>query len=231
MTSTSTATRRRYSSAGRCAQQERFELHRVGGRELQTREGLALAPSEVLLAAVEPEALERLAIQDGADGTDARPVSQALDQILLAAMGQDIAQPLDLGPLLVADGDRLVPAAPELLPPAHQPAGLTSQVRVEVAHEQCQLARGLHAQKEVEMVGNKGEGTDANAVELLRPAKGAEENLVSPNHYCHANITACVPTFLLRSRPECRPDHFATRKGESDEKSRPLAKLHDACVS
>src|SRR6478672_2777084 len=93
-------------------------------------------------------------------------------------MGQDIAQSLDLGRLLVADRDRLVPTTPKLLPPAHQPAGLAGQVRIEVAHELRELARGLHAQKEMEVIGSKGEGTDADAVELLRPAEGAEEDLV-----------------------------------------------------
>jgi hypothetical protein len=47
-----------------------------------------------------------------------------------------------------------------------------------VAHELRELARGLHAQKEMEVVRRESEGTDANAVELLRPAESAEEDLV-----------------------------------------------------
>jgi hypothetical protein len=63
--------------------------------------------------------------QEGADGGDAWPVSQVLDQPFLAAMGQDVAQPLDLGRLCLADGDGLVPAPPELL----APAGPTDRLR------------------------------------------------------------------------------------------------------
>jgi hypothetical protein len=91
---------------------------------------------------------------------------------------QHIAEPLDLGRLLLADRDRLVPPTPELLAPADQPAGLAGHVRVEVTHEERELARRFNAQKEMKVVRSEGKGTDANAVELLRPAESAEDQLV-----------------------------------------------------
>jgi hypothetical protein len=132
----------------------------------------------VLPGAVEPEPFERLLLQQGANGGDARPVSQALDQSLLAAVGQDIAQPLDLGRLFFTDRDRLVPAPPKLLAPADQPAGLAGEVGVEVTHEERQFVAGLNPKQEVEVIGSKGESTDADGVELLRPAESAEDDLV-----------------------------------------------------
>jgi hypothetical protein len=85
-------------------------MHRVGSREVQALEGDALAPSAVLLGAIEPEPFEGLVVQQGTDGGDARPVSKALDQSLLTAVRQHVAEPLDLGRLLLADRDGLVPA-------------------------------------------------------------------------------------------------------------------------
>src|SRR5262249_10281314 len=79
----------------------RVGVHRVGGRELQASEGLALAPGAVLPGAVEPVPSERLALQEGPDSRDSRPVPQLLDQALLAAVRQHILEPPDLGGLLL----------------------------------------------------------------------------------------------------------------------------------
>src|SRR4029079_11672174 len=99
-------------------------------------------------------------------------------QSLLTAVRQHVAEPVDLGRLLFADRDGLVPAPPELLAPVDQAAGLAGEVRVEVAHEKRQLVAGLNSEQEVEVIGDKGESTDTNGVELLRPAESAEDDLV-----------------------------------------------------
>jgi len=92
-------------------------MHRVGSCEVQALEGDAPAPSAVLPSAVEPEPFEGLVVQQGTDGGDARPVAQPLDQSLLTAVRQNVAEPLDLGRLFLANRDGLVPAPPELLAP------------------------------------------------------------------------------------------------------------------
>jgi hypothetical protein len=37
---------------------------------------------------------------------------------------------------------------------------------------------GLHSEQKVEVIGSKGESADTDRVELLRPSKGAEDDLV-----------------------------------------------------
>jgi hypothetical protein len=137
-----------------------------------------VAPRDVLPGAVEPEPFESLLAKEGANGGDAWPVSQLLDKPFLTAMRQDVSKSLDLGCLFLADGNGLIPTAPELLSPMDQPAGFAGQVGIEMAHKKRQIVGGLHLKEEMEVVARKGESTDTYGVELLRPAESAEDNLI-----------------------------------------------------
>jgi hypothetical protein len=108
---------------------ERREVDRVRRGVAQPFEGEAPAPVGVFPGTVEPVALKGLFLQQCADGGDSGPVSQALDERFLAAMRQDVPQPLDLGGLLFADRDGLVAPPPELLAPVGETTGLPGEVR------------------------------------------------------------------------------------------------------
>jgi hypothetical protein len=84
------------------------------------------------------------------------------NQTLLAAVRQDVPEAINLSRLFLADHDRLVSAAPELLPPAMQSTGLPRQVRVEVVHEAGELKGVLHTEKKVVVIGKEDEGMHVN---------------------------------------------------------------------
>src|SRR6185295_6287092 len=75
----------------------------------------------VLLRTVDPDALEDLFSQKGANGVNAGPVLGPLDKSLLGAVREDVSQALGLRGRLGADDDCLVAAPEDLLPPAGKP--------------------------------------------------------------------------------------------------------------
>src|ERR1700710_1170671 len=72
------------------------ELEGFAGCILVGAEGLAATAGEVLLGAVEPPALERLARGQRFDAVDSRPFLKAFDQILLAAVTENVPEACDL---------------------------------------------------------------------------------------------------------------------------------------
>ena len=93
------------------------ERHGLGRGVLQPVEALSLPASGVLSGAIEPEALQPFAVEQAADGVNARPVAELRDEVLFDAMGEHVAQAVDLGGLFGADDDCLVAPGPDLLPP------------------------------------------------------------------------------------------------------------------
>src|SRR6185295_4403550 len=89
----------------------------------------------ILLAAVEPVAGEGLAVEDGSNRVDSRPVPDPLDKILFATLGESVLQPLDLSFFFWADDDRLIAAGEDRYLPTGQTVDLSRQVRAQVLHE------------------------------------------------------------------------------------------------
>jgi hypothetical protein len=112
---------------------ERGERDSFGRSVFQALVGLAPAAGGVLLGAIEPEAFEISAVQQGSDGVDPGPVAQLRDEVFLDAVGEQVAEAVDLGGLLGADDDRLVAPGPDLLPPAGEAADFPCQVGIEMA--------------------------------------------------------------------------------------------------
>src|SRR6185503_16486199 len=107
--------------------------------------------------AVEPGSFKRLTGHQSVDAVDARPILGPLDQVLLAAVGEDIDQPPYLGFLLFTNRDRLVAPGKDLVAPAGQPGDLAGQLREEVAHEAGKLPAILNAHQEMQVVGEEDE--------------------------------------------------------------------------
>jgi len=109
--------------------------HALDGR-VPERIGSLLPLARLVLARpIEPMPAERLTVHERANAMDSRPITKPGDQVFLAAMGQDIAEPSDLSELLLADQDRLVAALPDLARPSGEPAHLAGHLRVEIADE------------------------------------------------------------------------------------------------
>jgi hypothetical protein len=147
---------------------------------MKTIEFLPSAAGQVFLGAVEPEPFQDLAFEQGPDCVDPGPIPGTFDQVLLRAVGESVAQSLDLGCLLLADDDRLVSPAEDLLSPAGQPPDLSRQLRAEGAHEVWELPGVVHSQQEVQMVRGADEKTDPDTMPLFDPGEGPKEDLVQP---------------------------------------------------
>ena len=90
-------------------------------------------------SAIEPGSFQRLTGQQGVDAMDAGPILRSRHQVLFAAVGEDVQEPLDLCRLLFTDRDRLIAGCEHLVVPAGQPTDLARQLGQKVAHEVGQL--------------------------------------------------------------------------------------------
>jgi hypothetical protein len=123
---------------------KRIDLQSFAGRVLEGAEVFPAAVREILLGAVEPPALQRLALHQGLDAVDSGPLLEPGHQVLLTTVAEDVLQSLGLGPVLGADQDRLVPSSEDLLPPAGEPADLPGELGVEMVHETRELLGVIH---------------------------------------------------------------------------------------
>src|SRR3954447_24467184 len=76
---------------------ERREVQRLDARILETVEFLSPVAGGVLLSAIEPEALEVLALEQGLGGMDSWPVLGPRDKALFAAVRENVFQAPGLG--------------------------------------------------------------------------------------------------------------------------------------
>jgi hypothetical protein len=167
------------TSEGRCFQQGgRREVYRLDARVLEAVEFLSPVAGGILLGAIEPIALEVFALEQGPGDVDPRPILGPCDKAFFASVREEVLQPLDLGPLLVADHDRPVSLGPELLGPAIEPAGFPGDVRAHIAHEPAELAGVVDVEEEVVVRGGKHVPADAHLVAALGPSQDADDDLV-----------------------------------------------------
>jgi len=137
--------------------------------------GLPATPSGVLAGPVEPEAFQSLLSEHGPDRVDARPILRPSDEPFLAPLGEDVLQALDLGSIFVGHQDRVVSPRPESLAPVGEATGLAGEIGVQVAHEPGELLGVIDGEKQMEVVGKKGEGANSDGVETLRASQDADD--------------------------------------------------------
>ena len=101
------------------------------------------------------------------------------DEILLDALGVEIAQSSDLGCVLVTDGDGAGSASPELAIPALDVTDLDGDP-AEAAEEPGLLPDGADRGEEMEVVGEEDEVVDSQAGLALGSAEAAEDEAVQP---------------------------------------------------
>jgi len=106
---------------------------------------------------------------------DTRPILRPSDEPLLAPLGEDVLQALDLRSILAGHQDRLVSSRPKSLAPVGEATGLAGEIGVEVAHEPSELETVIDEQEQVEVIGKKGESADADAVETLRAGQDSDD--------------------------------------------------------
>src|SRR6185436_9478143 len=106
------------------------------------------------------------------------PLFDPGNQAFLDAVAEDISEPRDLHLLFVADHDRLIPPAPDLLLPSGPAADLLGQVRVEVAHEVAELLRVVHSQEAMPVVRSEHVTYDFDRVFALSASEDAEDDVV-----------------------------------------------------
>jgi hypothetical protein len=147
------------------------ELERLpGGESFPAR--WALAPRHsIFTRPVEPGAANGAPRQQRIGRARARPVAWPAYEVLLAAVAEDVEQPLDLGRLLVRHENGLVPPPPELLSPPDLSTDLPRQVRVQVVHEGGEPIRSRNREQQMEVVGEKAEGVDLDGIEPRRASE------------------------------------------------------------
>ncbi len=150
---------------------QRRESHGLRRRELARADRLAAVPCRVFLGAIEPEALERFAVQEIADAMDARPVPDTFDQTFFDPVREEIFEPGGLRCLFVADHNGLVPACPDLVGPAGQTSDLPGEVGCEIAHERGELERVVDPEECVHVIAQRDETADPDLVQTLCPAR------------------------------------------------------------
>ena len=96
----------------------------------------ASVSSPVETGAVIPVALHfAVSTDQRVDAGGTWPVTWTEDEVLLAALFEDVAKSLDLGVLVIGDADGAIPPRPDLVAPVVQPADLASEVALQRAHE------------------------------------------------------------------------------------------------
>src|SRR6185295_10331171 len=157
---------------------EWVELEDLRHGVLARAETLAAVAGGEFLCAIEPGSLQGLAGQQSVDAMDAGPILRSCYQVLLAAVGEDVQEPLHLCRLLGADGDRLIAPCEHFVAPAGQSADLASQLREEVAHEAGKLLAIGGPSQDMQVVGQEDESRELDAVAALGPCQGSQDDLV-----------------------------------------------------
>lgn len=171
--------RRQVSPAGQRSELERF--HR--GELLSCRPSPPPLQS-VRHSPIEPGTPNELAGEQGRGRARAGPIGRALNEMLLAAVSQDVEQALDLRGGLVRHQDRLIAAPPELLPPLHLATDLAGEIRVQVVHEGSQPVGSLDGEQQVEMIGEEAEGMDLDGVEARRAGERSADEVGDERRGC-----------------------------------------------
>jgi hypothetical protein len=82
-----------------------------------------LGAGEALPGPIDPDPVEMLPIEQSSSRAHTWPFERTRDQVLLAAVRQDVAQPCNLRCFFSADENVLVPAVPERAAPAMKTPG------------------------------------------------------------------------------------------------------------
>jgi hypothetical protein len=101
--------------------------------------------------AVEPVTHERRTLNQRSRAVDARPLADALHQVFLHRLAEDVSQALDLGGVLVGDDGHLIPPVEDGTSPASQAVDLPGELGLGIAHEIGGLARRVDDQEQVKM--------------------------------------------------------------------------------
>jgi quercetin dioxygenase-like cupin family protein len=117
---------------------QRRQADLVLGGELAGDDALAAAAGFELGCAVVPGAAELVTGGQGAHAGDARPVDRPIDQALLTAVQEDVAEWGDSGGL-VGDDDASIAPRPEPMLPLVKAADLAGDVAVDEGHEGGEL--------------------------------------------------------------------------------------------
>ncbi len=153
------------------------------------------------------------------------------DQVLLAAMREDVDQAPHLGLLLVAHQDRLISAREDLVPPAGRSGDLARELRVEIAHEAGQALAVLHSNEKVEMPRREEERADFEREEALRPAESADDDLVEqwPRPQEESAVNRAAGDLVEGSplgRESDLPGHFGSRASQEACQARRVGLTH-----
>src|SRR6185295_13742695 len=163
-------------------------------------EGLSATPSGVLAGPVEPETFQNLLSEHGPDGVDARPILGPSDESFLAPLGEDVLQALALGSVFMGHQDRVVSPRPEFLAPVGEATGLAGEIGVQVAHEPGELLGVIDGEKQMEVVGKKGEGANSDGVETLRASQDADDEGVELGRWAEKEASVEGPAGDLHER-------------------------------
>ena len=107
---------------------------------------LPLAKS-VLLRAVDPDAGQRGALDEGWQGIRPGPVAGVIHEPFLHAMTQEVEQSSNLGFLFSGNHDQLVPTRPEGTLPGMKSPGFLGEVGLDERHEQRELLRRVRGEQ------------------------------------------------------------------------------------
>ena len=157
---------------------ERKQVDPLGSSEVSRIEGLTAIPGAVLPGPIEPQSFEGLAAEKGLGTMDAGPVQNPLGQPLFDPVGEDVAEPVDLDCLLLGEDNGAVAAAPDLFFPVVQTPDFAGDFGVDVAHEATELLGILWTGEQVVVIGEEAETIEAQVIEALGSAEGADDDLV-----------------------------------------------------
>ncbi len=95
---------------------------------------------------------ERLSVDEHSDRMHSRPVPHTFDEMLFATLCEQILEALDLGNLLVGDGDHRIAMLKDRPAPIGQAVDLPRQVGAEILHEIGDLLGVIGNQQEMDMI-------------------------------------------------------------------------------
>ena len=127
---------------------------------------------------VVPDAAERYSVSEGTNRMDAGPELGACHETFLGSLGEAVREPPMLHLGLVADQDRVVPAAPERPIPVVEVSGLLGEVSLDEVHEAGKVPCVLRAQEGVPVVRHAGHGMDLDIVAAPRSGENSDETAV-----------------------------------------------------
>jgi len=113
-----------------------------------------LAPEfrSVLFRLVQPDPSERLARDELTDGMNARPVLRLRNEVLFAALREDVPESSDLVFFRVFDGLNVKSTLPKRTAPIMDLTDLTGDISIEIRHEGRGLFDSRGAQEQMVMV-------------------------------------------------------------------------------